>query len=254
MEGSMNYSIIITYRDRFEHLKLLVPRLREVFADSTFEIIVSEQADNNIFRRGNTRNEGFRVSSGDVVIFHDVDYYPIDTMYWHQPCDVYLPVKTATFVLNNMAPREPHDIPGGYRHFKDGVDDNFYGGVLSFKRSAFEKINGFSTAFKGWGFEDVDIRNRVHSYGLTEVRGWGKFAVLNHTDSGPQPDDYHFQNNIRLAGETQAHLHRGLNEPHRPTATVVPSKLAGVDIWVESTNFDAVDKTIVTSNIDWSAM
>jgi hypothetical protein len=44
-----NYSIIIPYRDRKPHLEVLLPRLQEVFKDKEYEIIVSEQNDNDNF-------------------------------------------------------------------------------------------------------------------------------------------------------------------------------------------------------------
>ena len=51
---TVKYSIIICYRDRKEHLKLLRPRLEELFPNA--EIIVVEQDDNEGFHRGSLFN------------------------------------------------------------------------------------------------------------------------------------------------------------------------------------------------------
>lgn len=46
----MKYSIIIPYRNREEHLQILLPRLQEVFQNESYEIIVSEQDNDDNFQ------------------------------------------------------------------------------------------------------------------------------------------------------------------------------------------------------------
>ena len=77
----MKYSIIICYRDREEHLHILRRRLLEVFPRDDCEIIVVEQEDDDKFLRGNLLNAGAQQSRGDILIFHDVDHYPVDVDY-----------------------------------------------------------------------------------------------------------------------------------------------------------------------------
>lgn len=242
------YSIIIPYRDRLEHIKIVVPRLRQVFKDEDFEIIISEQADQNIFRRGNTRNVGFQHSLGEIVVFHDADYFPVDVKYWDGASDLFLPVYRVKFVRNDMSDRPENDIPGGYTHFKNGVDDDFFGGALTFKREIFERINGFSPLFKGWGHEDVDLRNRVQMYGVDYRRSkTGFFFALDHKDSGPAANDQNHHNNINLAQHSRGYLNEGLRSAHQPDIKVVSSKLEGVDVWVESTNYDPPSHIVASS-------
>ena len=55
----MEYSIIISYRDRVEHLTTLLPRLKEIFKDKKYEIIVAEQDDNDKFQKNSLYNTAF---------------------------------------------------------------------------------------------------------------------------------------------------------------------------------------------------
>ena len=76
----MKYSIIIPYRNREEHLEVLLPRLQDKFADKDYEIIISEQANEDNFQIAIVNNIGFKEATGDVIILHQVDYYPADDL------------------------------------------------------------------------------------------------------------------------------------------------------------------------------
>jgi hypothetical protein len=66
----MKYSIIIPYRNREEHLQIMLPRLQEVFEKESYEIIVSEQNDDDNFRISCVENVGFLHSKGDIITIH----------------------------------------------------------------------------------------------------------------------------------------------------------------------------------------
>ena len=76
----MKYSIIIPYRNREEHLEVLLPRLQDKFADKDYEIIISEQGNEDNFQIAIVNNIGFKEATGDVIILHQVDYYPADDL------------------------------------------------------------------------------------------------------------------------------------------------------------------------------
>ena len=179
------YSIIIPYRDRITHLQILLPVLLEKFKETTFEIIISEQNDNNNFQIACVENVGFSHSSGDTIILQQVDYVPTKDVSYKVTTQPVLPVKVANFVTDNLSPRSYFDIPAGYRKFSEEVDPNFYGGVVALKREHFEKINGLNPLYKGWGNEDEDLRERLKWAGYSPIRNKkGTFICLYHTDNG----------------------------------------------------------------------
>lgn len=179
------YSIIIPYRDREAHLQLLLPRLQEVFADKNYEIIVSEQNDSDNFNLANTQNIAAQYVTGNIIILHQVDYYPTDDVSYDIEDQPILPARFGVFVNNDLTRRPLEDIPGGYRSWETGIDDNFYGGVVVMRKEHWDKINGINPLYKGWGNEDEDLRERFKWAGYTPKRNEiGTFYCLYHEDSG----------------------------------------------------------------------
>jgi len=245
----MKYSIIIPFRDRFEHLEKLVPELRSLaeFKNLDFEIIISEQIDDNNLRRGALRNEGARVATGDVFIFHDVDYLPYSSYkvtvdYWPGTSDVFRAIQKVKFVNMDGTPRPENDTPTGYRTFKDGIDDNFFGGVLCMTKSAFNKTNGYNPLYEGWGLEDDDFRERIYSSGLKVESGTGTFLALPHPDS--YKDDDAFKRNQQLfADREKTKLVGMMNTTVKSVLNLEKAEKHGVDKWVESTDWEVYDPT-----------
>lgn len=249
----MKFSIIIPFRDRFSHLGITVPRIREVLQDVDHEIIIVEQNDKKKFRRANLLNEGARIATGDLLAFHDVDYYPDTVQYYdfNNPTDVFLPVNRVTFVYNDLATKPLDQVPKGYRHFCDGVDIDFFGGVEVFRRDAFFKINGFSPDFIGWGFEDADLRERIFAYNLSVARASNNhFLALDHIDSGPAMTDMDFRGNAMKLETWRNNLSRGINNCHPATISIDTDMqhLHNVDKWVKATGFDMPIQTHIVSS------
>lgn len=71
-----------------------------------------------------------------------------------------------------------------------------FGGVTEFTREQYEKINGFSNLYFGWGGEDDDLRARVIKKGYTVSRyplEIGRYTMAKHgkdTHNKPNPDRY----------------------------------------------------------------
>lgn len=182
----MTYSIIIPYRNREEHLEILLPRLQEVFKNESYEIIVSEQNDSDNFRIACVENIGFQYAKGDIIILQQVDYYPTDDVSYKVVDVPVLPARRGIFLdKDNKSPRDFLDIPGGYRKWATEIDPAFYGGVICMKREHFEAINGINPLYKGWGNEDEDLRERFVWAGIPVTRNEvGTFLCLYHEDNG----------------------------------------------------------------------
>jgi hypothetical protein len=241
------YSIIICYRNRENHLEVNIPRLHQYFTGLgvDFEIIVVEQYDTNPFCRGQLFNEGAKIATGNILIFHDVDHYPTDgTNYTNFNTDVFLPLTRVIYVDKNLQPKPMENVPGGYRHFKDGVDSNFFGGVSIFKKEKFFEINGFSNVYVGWGLEDADLRERVLYYGLSVERASNNtFFALDHPDSGPPPGDTNFENNNKAFAYRYQLLNYGVKSQLAEVEEVIPP-VVEITKWLRVTNF-AVNEDMV---------
>lgn len=180
------YSIIIPYRDREEHLKVLLPRLHEIFQNENYEIIVSEQNNNDNFQIACVENIGFQASTGNIIILQQVDYYPTDDVSYKVINNPILPARKGIFLdKDNQSTRNYFDIPGGYRKWSEEIDPDFYGGVICMKKEHFEAINGLNPLYKGWGNEDEDLRERFKWASIPVTRNEvGTFLCLYHEDNG----------------------------------------------------------------------
>lgn len=186
VDSKDKYSIIIPYRDREAHIHTLLPRLCEVFCGKNYEIIVAEQDDTNLFCIANLQNIAYKHSSGDVVILHQVDYYPTDDVTYEVGDKPTLPARVGIFLSEDMKElRDVGDIPAGYRNWGNEIDPNFYGGVVAMRRNHWEKINGLNPLYRGWGNEDEDLRERFRWNNITPIRNEvGTFYCLYHSDNG----------------------------------------------------------------------
>ena len=132
--------VIVPYRNRYEHLiefkTHIVQYLKSHNID--FEIIIVEQDDAKLFNRGMLLNIGFERAKKldcDYVVFHDIDMIPIDVDYSYSDTPTHLATDNIPF-------------------------ESYFGGITLFPSELFEKINGFSNLYWGWGFEDDDLRYR----------------------------------------------------------------------------------------------
>jgi hypothetical protein len=127
--------IIVPYRNRHEQLIIFNQEIKK-YLDKTgidYRIIIVQQDDAKLFNRGMLLNIGFRYAKKmkcNYVVFHDIDMLPIDVDYSYS------------------------DTP---LHLADPVFDKYFGGVTLFPTKVFEKINGYSNKYWGWGFEDDDL-------------------------------------------------------------------------------------------------
>ena len=146
----MKLGIIVPYRDRESHLTRFIQAMSSYLKSKKikYEIIVVEQTDDKPFNRGKLLNIGYikaKELGCGYIVFHDVDMLPIEVDYSYSE----LPMHLATnFELE-------------YDKSKNLSFDDYFGGVTMFSSDTFERINGYSNQYWGWGFEDDDLLFRV---------------------------------------------------------------------------------------------
>ena len=139
--------IIVPFRNRYEHLLQFKRELTKYLNSKGYEdyvIIIVEQDDAKLFNRGMLLNIGFNEAKKqrcDYVVFHDVDMIPLDVDYSYSDVPIHL---STDFVLQTGE--------------KDRIIfDEYFGGVTLFPIDLFQKIDGYSNKYWGWGYEDNDL-------------------------------------------------------------------------------------------------
>ena len=170
-------AIVIPYRDRQEHLSRLIPHLVTFFERDRlaraipYEIHIAEQAPGRPFNRGAAKNAGFALAHADAdyVVFHDVDYLPI----WADYSRVHGPTSLISWGVEGQADDAPSSTPGC---------------VLALPVDEFVRINGYSNDYWEWGFEDVDLQQRIRLAGLDWSRRPVTFMPMPHAHHGLERD------------------------------------------------------------------
>jgi beta-1,4-galactosyltransferase 1 len=158
-------AIIVPYRDRESHLEQFIPAMEKelLSTDIPFEIVVVHQGDDKGFNRAKLLNIGYAESKEfDYYAFHDVDMLPLDSDYAFPEGPTHLAARAEQF---------------GYKLPYDG----YFGGVTLFDKESFEKINGYSNDYWGWGAEDDDVLYRCAIMEIPTYRKDCKYKSLDHT-------------------------------------------------------------------------
>lgn len=171
-------AIIVPFRNRSENLQQFLSYMHPFLTRQqlNYRIVVVEQTDAAAFNRAKLFNIGFvetlKLDLADCFIFHDVDLIPLNDYNTyactHHPRHMYSAVDTFRY-----------NLP--YR--------NIFGGAIAMQRVHFQKVNGFSNKFYGWGAEDDDMYNRISDVGLTFIRfdpEVATYIMLSHCSSRPE--------------------------------------------------------------------
>jgi len=143
-------AVIVPYRNRDTQLRIFLHNIHSFLSKQQLDyaIFVVEQVMNQTFNRGKLLNVGYKealnVYDWQCFIFHDVDLLPEDD-------------------------RNLYTCPKHPRHMSVSIDKfdyklpyaTLFGGISALTREQFDKINGFSNGFWGWGGEDDDIYRRL---------------------------------------------------------------------------------------------
>ena len=147
--------VCIPYRNREEHLKYLLPRLKSQFQEAEIEymVYVAHQVDDKLLNRGQLKNIAAKYAFDDgcdYIAWHDVDMLPSSDCDYSYPEDV--PIHIATKLT---------------KYQDDMSYDQYFGGVVLFTKEQVEKVNGYSNEYWDWGQEDDDLFWRCYFEGFT---------------------------------------------------------------------------------------
>jgi len=178
----MNPYVVIPYRDRANHLPILINALKAT--GHNYPVLVIEQEDGKAFNRAKLLNIGCYIafsSSATHVITHDVDMIPTKETRYELGDAVHLASAATQF--------------GGKMPY-----DRYFGGVTVFSLQAFQAANGYSNEYWGWGAEDDDMLSRIEAAGVPVKRVENnRFLSLQHKHAleDPEQKKLHAQNGKR---------------------------------------------------------
>ena len=150
-------AVIVPYRNRSSELELFLPHMHSFLSNQSIEHVffIVHQVDNHRFNRAALINIGFIESRSmvDYIVMHDIDLLPlnIEQMSYRYPENG--PV--------HLASPEYHPM----YHYS-----TYVGGILMISSVDFERINGMSPLYWGWGREDDNFYVRMKSAGMTIER------------------------------------------------------------------------------------
>jgi predicted glycosyltransferase involved in capsule biosynthesis len=157
-------AIVVPYRNRKEHLDKFLPAMESCsfLDDIDYEILIVEQEDGKPFNRGKILNVGAVYSKNSAYYcFHDVDMLPISSDYSYVSSPTHLASEAEQF---------------GFKLPYNG----YFGGVTLFDKHSFNRINGYSNDYWGWGAEDDDVMFRCIAKGIRPARKTGRYSSLSH--------------------------------------------------------------------------
>ena len=171
-------AVIVPYRDRESHMNEFIPWMESVLSKDgiTFKIFIIHQGDNKGFNRAKLLNIGYKEAQDfDYYAFHDVDMLPVDSDYSYPEGPTHLASRAEQF---------------GYKLPYEG----YFGGVTLFDKESFDKINGYSNEYWGWGAEDDDVLYRCAIMDVPTYRKDCKYKSLSHERNIEQAP---YMNNLR---------------------------------------------------------
>lgn len=131
--------------------------------DVTVHII--EQTQDGLFNKGALFNVGYYLSksTSDYMVLHDVDHVPesFKNTYGFQKDPLHMCVRTSQF---------------NYRNVHQGS----LGGALMISMNEYERINGYSNLFLGWGGEDDNLGLRIGKRINKLPPEIGRYKALDH--------------------------------------------------------------------------
>lgn len=224
--------IIVPYRNRYTHLIDFKEHIVRYLTEKklNFELIIVNQDNAKLFNRGMLLNIGFKYAKKlkcDYVVFHDVDMLPLDVDYSYESYPVHL---ASGFIYEN---KEKERL----------IFDEYFGGITLFTIEDFEKIDGYSNKYWGWGYEDDDLLLRCKVKGvkldtrtLQTKKRKGNTVRLNGVDAYIRSKNIiNTRNSFSIAITFQPE--NTAYNPDKPSDEFTAFSLPGYDLAIGHTSF-----------------
>ncbi|XP_041351290.1 beta-1,4-N-acetylgalactosaminyltransferase bre-4-like [Gigantopelta aegis] len=152
----------------------LIQKYAFKYCDYNFVDLIPESG-NGTFNKGRIMNAAFKEAlklyDFQCIVFHDVDLVPEDD-------------------------RNMYTCPWQPRHMSVAIDEHDYrlkydilvGGVLNMRTEHYQRVNGYSNMYWGWGAEDDDMAYRILHVGLKISRppsNLARYKMIKHQKRRP---------------------------------------------------------------------
>lgn len=136
-----------------------------------------------VFNRSHSSNMAFRLASGDIICRIDADNFTGDGFahyidrQFRQDRNIYLGTSTSvTYTTRDVI------------------------GRICLKKKDFETVGGYDEKMNGYGFEDIDLSNRLKVYGLSKepIRPRAFLKAISHDDALRVSNEYIMQNKQQI--------------------------------------------------------
>jgi len=189
-------AIIVPYRNRPTQLESLLDHLNPILERQQleFQVFIVNQLEDGTFNRAKLMNAGVKYLKEqseiewDCYIFHDVDLLLEDY--------------GGLYRCSNDHPRHLSAAINKYRYKTPWK--GITGGVMAFTPEQFDKVNGYSNEYWGWGCEDDDMYIRVVSACLRLEQADYKYYPYDMLIHGYE-NEYKIGTTFRYTMVTHAH-------------------------------------------------
>lgn len=147
--------VILDYNSKDNLAKWIMNEGREYLERGVLKYFKATEPE--IFDRSHSRNMCFRLATGDVICNVDADNF-IGTGFAHY--------------INDAFQREPNIFLTGEAFMRDAI------GRFCIRKEDFVSINGYNEKIKGYGFEDLELYDRLTMAGK-EQRNINEVRFLN---------------------------------------------------------------------------
>ncbi|XP_019640750.1 PREDICTED: beta-1,4-galactosyltransferase 2-like [Branchiostoma belcheri] len=147
-------AILVTFRDREEHLSIFLSRMHPFFQRQGLDYtiyVIEQHGEEPRFCKGLLYNVGFTEAlkddpSYDCFVLHDVDLIPENDSTPLYTC------AESPYHLSVAVDKLKYKLPY----------PGLVGGVLALSTSHYKLLNGYSNLYCGWGAEDDDLARRMY--------------------------------------------------------------------------------------------